>query len=230
MGKAKKQSIYLKSIFLFFAIFSFGYAKDFVIIDKPIDFSPNRISMTKDYIKVHYGLDVKDITINPKIIVLHWTAVPTLEGSFDRLRPELLLTDRKDIAAAGAVNVSSHFLVDRDGTIYRLMPENYMARHTIGLNYYAIGIENVGGKGDKSEDLTQAQVKANAYLVRYLKTKYPDIELLMGHHEYAKMKKTKYWLEKDDNYFTQKNDPGDIFMNAVRSKVVDIGLKNPSEF
>ncbi|MEJ2496485.1 MAG: hypothetical protein P8Y43_03225 [Sulfurovaceae bacterium] len=44
------------------------------------------------------------------------------------------------------------------------------------------------------------------------------------------MKKTKYWLEKDDNYFTQKNDPGDIFMKAVRSRVVDLGLKDTSEF
>lgn len=205
-------------------------AGDLKIIDKPIDFGKQKVELTKEYIKNHYGLDAKDITINPKIIVLHWTAVPTLEGSFDRLKPELLLTDRKDIAAAGALNVSSHFLVDRDGSIYRLMPDNYMARHTIGLNYYAIGIENVGGKGDKSEDLTQAQVEANVYLVRYLKTKYPEIELLIGHYEYGRMKKTKYWLEKDDNYFTQKNDPGDIFMKAVRSRVVDLELKDTSEF
>jgi beta-N-acetylhexosaminidase len=205
-------------------------AGDLKIIDKPIDFGKKRVELTKEYIKNHYGLDVKDITMNPKIIVLHWTAVPTLEGSFDRLKPELLLTDRKDIAAAGALNVSSHFLVDKDGSIYRLMPDNYMARHTIGLNYYAIGIENVGGKGDKSEDLTQAQVEANVYLVRYLKKKYPEIELLIGHYEYGRMKKTKYWLEKDDNYFTQKNDPGDIFMKAVRNRVVDLGLKDTSEF
>ncbi|CUV65678.1 putative N-acetylmuramoyl-L-alanine amidase [Sulfurovum sp. enrichment culture clone C5] len=212
---------------LVFVIFSFGYAKDFVIIDKPIDFSQNRVSMTKDYIKNHYGLNVHDITIDPKIIVLHWTAVPTLEASFERLKPELLLTDRKDIAKAGAVNVSSHFLVDRDGTIYRLMPENYMGRHTIGLNYNSIGIENVGGKGDKSEDLTQAQVEANAYLVRYLKNKYPNIEYLMGHHEYFMMKKTRYWLERDPNYFTFKNDPGDKFMADVRKRVKDLHLVAP---
>lgn len=212
---------------LFFAIFSFGYAKDFVIIDKPIDFSQNRIEMTKEYIKNHYGLNVHDITIDPKIIVLHWTAVPTLEASFERLKPELLLTDRKDIAKAGAVNVSSHFLVDRDGTIYRLMPETFMGRHTIGLNFNSIGIENVGGKGDKSEDLTTAQVEANAYLVRYLKNKYPRIEFLIGHHEYDLMKKTRYWLERDDNYFTFKNDPGDIFMSDVRKRVKDLHLSEP---
>jgi beta-N-acetylhexosaminidase len=212
---------------LVFLIFSFGCAEDFVIIDKPIDFSGKRVEMTKDYINGRYGLDVKDIHIDPKIIVLHWTAVSTLEGSFERLKPEVLLTDRKDIASAGAVNVSAHFLVDRDGTIYRLMPDNWMGRHIIGLNYNSIGIENVGGKGDKEEDLTDAQVRSNIYLVRYLKSKYPDIELLMGHHEYSRMKKTKYWLEKDDSYFTKKNDPGDSFMKAVREEVKDLNLKSP---
>lgn len=214
--------------FFIFVIFNFGYAKDFVIIDKPIDFSQNRVDMTKEYIKSHYGLNVKDITIDPKIIVLHWTAVPTFEGSFDRLKPEKLLTDRKDIAAAGALNVSAHFLVDRDGTIYRLMPENMMARHIIGLNYFSIGIENVGGKGDKIEDLTKEQVDANVYLVRYLKNKYPKIEYLMGHHEYKFMKKSPYWLERDPNYFTHKNDPGDKFMSAVRSRVKDLRLYAPA--
>jgi len=41
------------------------------------------------------------------------------------------------------------------------------------------------------------------------------------------MKKTKYWLEKDDSYFTRKNDPGDIFMKAVRDEVKDLNLKEP---
>lgn len=212
---------------LIFVFFSFVCAKDFVIIDRPIDFSAKRVDMTKDYIKSHYGIDAKDITIDPKIIVLHWTAVPTLEGSFERLKPEKLLTDRKDLAGAGAVNVSSHFLVDRDGTIYRLMPDNHMGRHIIGLNYYSIGIENVGGRGDRECDLTEAQIASNTYLVRYLKAKYPNIELLMGHHEYKRMKKTKYWLEKDDSYFTHKNDPGDVFMKAVRDGVKDLHLKEP---
>ncbi len=42
-------------------------------------------------------------------------------------------------------------MVDRDGTRYRLMPETYMARHVIGLNYYSIGIENVGGSMEIEE-------------------------------------------------------------------------------
>ncbi len=75
--------------------------------------------MTKEYIKSHYGKTVNDITITPKIILLHWTAEMSFDKSFKRLQPQRLLTDRKDIAKASLLNVSSHFMVARDGTIYR---------------------------------------------------------------------------------------------------------------
>jgi beta-N-acetylhexosaminidase len=143
------------------------------------------------------------------------------------LASEKLLADRADIAAAGALNVSAHFLVDRDGTIYRLMGENIMARHVIGLNYTSIGIENVGGKGDKADDLTPAQRQANIDLVFYLKGKYPSIEYLIGHHEYLQMESTPLWLERDKGYRTKKSDPGEKFMSAVRHAVAPLHLKAP---
>ena len=195
------------------------------IIDKPIDFGDERIAMTKEYIKTHYGMSVDNIEITPKIILLHWTAEMSFDKSFKRLQPQKLLTDRKDIAKASLLNVSAQFLVARDGTIYRLMPENWMARHVIGLNYSSIGIENVGGQGNKKDDLTPAQVQANIDLVYYLKGKYPSIEYLVGHHEYRQMEKTLLWLEKDKGYRTVKNDPGDLFVNKVYSKTKNLGLK-----
>ncbi len=195
------------------------------IIDKPIDFGPERIAMTKAYIKSHYGKTVNNIKITPKIILLHWTAEMSFDKSFKRLQPQRLLTDRKDIAKASLLNVSSQFLVARDGTIYRLMPENWMARHVIGLNYSSIGIENVGGKDNKIDDLTPAQVKSNIALVEYLKAKYPSIEYLVGHHEYRQMEHTSLWLEKDKGYRTVKSDPGDAFMHKVYSKTKYLGLK-----
>ncbi|QOP42190.1 glycoside hydrolase family 3 N-terminal domain-containing protein [Sulfurimonas marina] len=199
------------------------------IVQKPIVFTPHRIELTKQYIKQHYNKDVENIKITPKMIVLHWTAVMGLEDSFKRLYPEELLTDRKDIANASLLNVSSHFLVDRNGTIYQLMPDNYMARHVIGLNYTTIGVENVGGEGNKKEDLTPAQLKANIELVRYLRTKYPTIDYLIGHHEYREFEDTPLWLERDKGYRTKKADPGDKFMNDVHSNVKDLGLKSHYE-
>lgn len=197
------------------------------IIDKPIDFGKERVNMTKAYIRQHYGLKVKNITITPRIIVLHWTAEMDLKKSFNRLKPQRLLTDRKDIAKASALNVSAQFLVDHDGTIYRLMPENWMARHVIGLNYSSIGIENIGGKGNKKEDLTPAQLRSNIALVRYLKAEYPTIQYLIGHYEYRQMEGTSLWLEKDKGYRTVKNDPGKKFMSTVRKNVKDLHLKMP---
>ncbi len=195
------------------------------IIDKPIDFGAERIAMTKEYIKTHYGKTVSNIKITPKIILLHWTAEMSFDKSFKRLQPQRLLTDRKDIAKASLLNVSAQFLVARDGTIYRLMPENWMARHVIGLNYSSIGVENVGGKDNKKDDLTPAQVKSNIALVQYLKTKYPSIEYLIGHHEYRQMEGTSLWLELDKGYRTVKSDPGDAFMHKVHSKTKSLGLK-----
>jgi beta-N-acetylhexosaminidase len=150
-----------------------------------------------------------------------------LESSFARLKNEKLFSDRPDIIKASALNVSAHFLVARDGTIYQLMPDNWMARHVIGLNYSTIGIENVGGKHNKEEDLTPAQVQANIDLVNYLKQKYPSIEYLIGHHEYRAMETTPLWLEKDAGYRTQKADPGESFMQEVRKGVKNLGLKKP---
>lgn len=189
------------------------------IVQKPIIFTQKRIEMTRNYIKEHYGLDVKDITIVPKTIVLHWTAIMSFKKSFERMNPELLLTDRADIANASALNVSAHFLVDRDGTIYQLLPDNWMARHVIGLNYSSIGVENVGGEANKKEDLTPAQLQANIRLVNYLKAKYPSIKNVIGHHEYMEYENTPLWLEKDKSYRTIKADPGDKFMNDVRSAI-----------
>ena len=199
------------------------------IVDKPIEFGPKRVEMSREYIKQHYGLSVDSIEIDPKVIVLHWTADMGLESSFRRLEPEILPGSRGDIAKAGALNVSAHFLIDRNGTIYRLMPENRLARHVIGLNYSSIGIENVGGEGNAAEDLTPEQVLSNMALVRYLKAKYPGIRYLIGHHEYRRMESTPLWLERDAGYRTEKRDPGAAFMQTVRAGVSDLNFSGPPE-
>ena len=205
----------------------YSHTEQIQIIDKPINFGAERIAMTKQYIKQHYGMIVNNIKITPKIIVLHWTAEMSFDKSFKRLQPQKLFTDRKDIAKASLLNVSAQFLVARDGTIYRLMPENWMARHVIGLNYSSIGVENVGGEGNKKDDLTPAQRASNIKLIRYLKAKYPSIEYLIGHHEYTQMESTTLWLEKDKGYRTVKSDPGAKFMTEMRNATKALHLKRP---
>lgn len=188
------------------------------IIDKPITFDQERLELSRQYLKDRYGIESDAPEINPKMVVLHWTQIPTMEGSFSAFSSSRLPNTRPEIAGAGALNVSAHFLVDRDGTIYRLMPETTMARHVIGLNHCAIGVENVGGT--EETPLTKEQLKANIALVRYLGRKY-EIDHVIGHHEYRNFEDHPLWLEKDDGYRTVKSDPGDDFMRAVR-KALDL--------
>lgn len=183
------------------------------IVDKPIIFDETRTELTLEYLDDHYGLQLDVPTIDPKMIVLHWTAIPTFEGSFDAFNDVKIGGWREYVQAASGLNVSSHFLIDQDGTIYRLMPETTMARHVIGLNHTAIGIENVGGT--EGESLTEAQLQSNIALVEYLADTY-DIEYLIGHYEYTNFENHPLWLEKDDGYRTQKTDPGEDFMQKVR--------------
>ena len=115
------------------------------IVEKPIIFDEKRNQLTLEYMAERYGIKKDSPTIEPRMIVLHWTVFPTLEESFEAFRSSTLPNYRPDIEGISGLNVSAHFLVDRDGTIYRLMPETTMARHVIGLNHCSIGIENVGG-------------------------------------------------------------------------------------
>lgn len=210
-----------------------------------IEYTPYRIQLLKEYAEAHYGdyyiktsgsREWPGVEIDPKVIVLHYTAVPTLEKTMDVFAPDTL-KGRADLSPSGKANVGVQFLVDRDGSIYQVTPDNYFNRHCIGLNHCAIGFENIGtgdvseaalrGEGPDGTDLTLDQVNANIALVRYLKKKYPGIEILIGHQEYRQLEAPlhpgyKYFYEKDPDYRTEKSDPGENFMKAVRAGLQDL--------
>ncbi|WP_421811962.1 peptidoglycan recognition family protein [Flagellimonas sp.] len=192
------------------------------IVDIPIIFDTQRILLTKEYLLNRYGLDQNTPEITPKMVVLHWTAIPSLKKSFEVFNRSTLPIWRPNIESASGLNVSSHFLVDRDGTIYRLMPETIMGRHVIGLNHCAIGIENVGGT--EETPLTKQQLKSNIYLVKYLASKY-DIDYVIGHQEYTSFEGHPLWLEVDDGYRTEKTDPGMDFVEKVRKATKKFNFK-----
>lgn len=204
----KKSSI----LFLLFLVVA-SCKVPFRVVERPITFDEQRVQLTKEYLQSRYGLNGDSIMIKPKMIVLHHTVIPTFQKTFEAFDSPTLPNWRPEIESVSGLNVSSQFVVDQDGTIYQLMPENYMARHVIGLNHCAIGVENVGGTPDLP--LTRAQVKANIQLVKYLAEKY-TIEYVIGHHEYRAFEGHELWLEVDDGYRTEKNDPGDDFMGKVR--------------
>lgn len=192
----------------------------FRIIDKPITWNEEREDLSLKYLKDRHGLEQETASIDPKIVVVHWTAIDNIEVTFDVFNPATL-GGRADLSGASNLNVSSQFLIDRDGTIFRLLPDTTFARHTIGLNYLAIGIENIG-----SDDmpLTKVQLNANEELIRYLERKYA-IDYVIGHHEYQNFQSTDLWKEADPDYRTVKTDPGEAFMKKLRKNLADLNLK-----
>lgn len=200
--------------------FSCSPKATFRIIDKPITWNQERENLSLKYLKDRHGLDQKTASIDPKMVVVHWTAIDNIETTFD-VFDSPTLGGREDLTSASNLNVSSQFLIDRDGTIFRLLPDITFARHTIGLNYMAIGIENVGSEDDPLND---AQLKANEDLIRYLRNKY-IIEYVIGHHEYQNFQDTDLWKEADPDYRTVKIDPGDKFMKQLRKNLSDLNLK-----
>jgi len=208
------------------AVLAFGVEPEIAIIDRPIEFGSERQKLTIEYRRIHQDTKADSVEIEPKLVVLHYTAGNSADGTWRYFNKIKMEGGRAKLAKAGKVNVSAHFLVDRDGTIYRLMPENWMGRHTIGLNHVAIGVENVGD--GKKYPLTKAQEKANVALVRYLAGKHP-ITHLIGHYESMKMENHEYWLELDPKYRNRKGDPGKKFMAAVRKGLADLKLEGAPE-
>lgn len=210
------------ALFVLITCFAKAQTSEFKLINKPIDYSAERIRLSLEYLKDHYQIVQKSPTISPRIIVLHYTAGGTVETNYKYFNKTYLESARNVLKKQSTLNVSSQFIVDRDGTIYQLMEPNMFARHTIGLNYCTIGIENIGSK---QQPLTEKQIASNAQLIRFLTKKY-NIEYLIGHSEYGIFRNSKLWKETDPNYFTTKEDPGKDFMTKVRLLVTDLHLKD----
>jgi N-acetylmuramoyl-L-alanine amidase len=195
------------------------------VVDAPIKWSVARARLTLDYRRAHSDEAATDLVIAPKVIVLHYTGGNSAKGTRSYFDNAEIEASRPELRKAGTVNVSSHYVVDRDGTIYRLQPDTQFARHCIGLNHLAIGIENVGD--GKNWPLTAAQVAANVALVRELAATHP-ITHLLGHHEVMGFRDHAYYVERDPAYRNTKPDPGAAFMAKVRAEVGDLGLAGPT--
>lgn len=63
-----------------------------------------------------------------------------------------------------------HFLVRKDGKVYRLRPEDKVGAHAYGSNYNSIGVCFEGNYME--EDMPEVQKQAGKELVVYLKNKY----------------------------------------------------------
>jgi N-acetylmuramoyl-L-alanine amidase len=217
-----KKIIFFLTLILISTILVSQSSKDIEIIEKRIEYNRERIRLSVEYLKNRHGIIQDKPTIIPKIIVLHYTAGGTVKTNFNYFNNIQIENARKINKDQSLLNVSAHYLIDRDGTIYHLVDDNLLARHAIGLNYCSIGVENIGSK---NEPLTEQQVIANANLIRHLCKKH-KIEYVIGHSEYTKFRKTELWKETNPNYITYKEDPGNNFLIDVRKLIVDLKLKS----
>jgi N-acetylmuramoyl-L-alanine amidase len=140
------------------------------IVWKPIPFGAKRKAEMAQYAKRHYGIN--SYVLHPKVIVEHVTATSTFSSAYNTFA-----ADVPDAELHSLPGTCAHFIIDRDGTIYQLVPLDIMCRHTVGLNYVAIGIEHVGTSD-------AAQMRSSLHLTAWLMARFRiSLANVIGHNE-----------------------------------------------
>jgi N-acetyl-anhydromuramyl-L-alanine amidase AmpD len=89
------------------------------------------------------------------LVVLHITSGPTASSAINTF-----------IASVHPNRVSAHFVIDRDGTVFQLLPLSDTAWHATEVNGHSVGIEHAAIPGTLMA--TEAQYQASAKLVAWL--------------------------------------------------------------
>jgi N-acetylmuramoyl-L-alanine amidase len=150
------------------------------IIWDPIPFGPERKAQMVAYARRHYGSFMKPTykLIDSHVIVIHYAETPTFQATYNTFAP-----DTPDSELHELPNTCAHFVIDKSGGIHQLVPLGIMCRHTVGLNWTAIGIEHVGYSDQEVLD-DRAQMAASLRLVRWLRCNYHiAVRNVIGHNE-----------------------------------------------
>jgi len=147
------------------------------IVQHRIPFGARRRAQTAAYARRHYGVPTFRLR-NPHVIVEHVSVTSSIGQTFATFAP-----DRPDPELHELPGTCSHFVVGRDGTIVQFVSVSIMCRHTVGLNWTAIGIEHVGvSDADVLGD--PAQLRASLRLTRWLRCRFGiAVRDVLGHNE-----------------------------------------------
>jgi N-acetylmuramoyl-L-alanine amidase len=142
-----------------------------------IPFPQQRKDEMRAYARRHYGINAYTLT-QPKVIVEHVAVASSAAATRATFVP-----DRADPELHELPGTCAHFVVDRDGTIDQLVSVKLMCRHTVGLNYTAIGIEHAGFRdGDVLGD--KRELAASLRLTAWLRCRYGiRLSNVIGHNE-----------------------------------------------
>jgi N-acetylmuramoyl-L-alanine amidase len=147
------------------------------VVSKPIPFDAERKADMRAYARRHYGIDDHRLR-DPKVIVQHYTVTDDFPSVYNTFAP-----NRPDPELGELPGVCSHYVIDRDGTIYQLVPTRLMCRHTVGLNWTSIGIEHVG-RSDAQVLGNPRQMAASLRLTRMLQGRHGiATRNVIGHNE-----------------------------------------------
>jgi hypothetical protein len=143
----------------------------------PIPYGAARRRQMAEYSLRHYGEDTYVLS-DPHVIVEHYTETHTAQEAWNTFAPDVPDSEFHELP-----NTCAHFLVEGDGRIDQLVPLDVRCRHTTGLNWTAIGIENVG-LSDAQILGDRAQMRASLALTRWLQCRYRiALSNVIGHNE-----------------------------------------------
>ncbi len=143
----------------------------------PIPFPRARKQQMAAYSLRHYGEDTYVLS-RPRVIVEHYTETATALQAYDTFAPDVPDSEFHELP-----NTCAHFLVEPSGKIDQLVALTLRCRHTVGLNWTAIGVENVGFS-DAQVLGDRAQISASLRLTRWLRCTYGiALKNVIGHNE-----------------------------------------------
>jgi N-acetylmuramoyl-L-alanine amidase len=147
------------------------------ITKRLIPFPPHRRREMSRYSQRHYGKlgwRLRD----PHVIVEHIAVTGSLGSLYNTFAP-----DTPDPELGELPNVCAHFGVGSDGQIDQFVRLHTRCRHTVGLNYTAIGIEHVGFT-DSDVLGDPPQLRASLRLTQYLRCRFGiGVRNVIGHNE-----------------------------------------------
>jgi N-acetylmuramoyl-L-alanine amidase len=147
------------------------------IVQRRIRFGARRRREMAAYSARHYGRRTYRLR-HPHVIVEHYTANTSLAATIDTFA-----SDAPDPELHERPGTCAHFVIDSDGTIYQLVPLRWRCRHTVGLNWTAIGIEHVGTSDAAVMDNPRV-LRASLRLTRWLRCRDAiRVRDVIGHSE-----------------------------------------------
>jgi hypothetical protein len=187
------------------------------IVQDPIPFGAAREQQMRAYALEHYGIDSYKL-VHPHLIIWHYTESSTFQSAWNTFA-----NDVPDVTFHELPQVCAHFVVDTNGTIYQLVALDIMCRHVVGLNYTAIGIENVGSS-DQQVMGDAAQFAASLALTRWLRCRYAiPVSGVIGHNESLS---SPYYRELVPAFRGQTHlDFNRADMNVVRARVAKLACR-----